>query len=216
MQHIPVVSHALWIGTFILKMLDAVPTLQTPGSYHRQDWCFIYRGEEPHRTTRWRGRGERQRELKVSHRFQRRRDISKGVVSGISSPTGTTVLGSVDLYLGQCIRESVGVGGSTVVPLYIQWLEPRLFPTPWLIQWCHLSLFTSHHCNSTPPDPACKLPFFHAVVSGQGPDRQMDVKAKTSYLIQTVPLCYRIIISQRKKKKKKHCVTTRSFFSTSG
>lgn len=33
-----------------------------------------------------------------------------GLLSGISSSTGTTVLGSVDLYLGQCIRESLGGG----------------------------------------------------------------------------------------------------------
>jgi len=32
----------------------------------------------------------------------------KGLWSGISSPTGTDVLGSVDLYLGQCIREGFG------------------------------------------------------------------------------------------------------------
>ena len=36
--------------------------------------------------------------------------FSKGLSSGISSPTGTDVLGSVDLYLGQCIRESLREG----------------------------------------------------------------------------------------------------------
>lgn len=41
MQHIPVVSHGLWRGTFILKMLDMVPTVQTTGSYHRQDLCLF-------------------------------------------------------------------------------------------------------------------------------------------------------------------------------
>lgn len=45
MQHIPVVSHALWRGTFILKMLDVVPTIQTPGSYHRQDSCLFTVGK---------------------------------------------------------------------------------------------------------------------------------------------------------------------------
>lgn len=34
----------------------------------------------------------------------------KGLFSGISSPTGTAVLGSVDLYLGQCIREGLRGG----------------------------------------------------------------------------------------------------------
>lgn len=44
MQHIPVVSHALWRETFLLEMSHVVPTLQT-GSYHQQDWCNIYSGE---------------------------------------------------------------------------------------------------------------------------------------------------------------------------
>jgi len=40
MRHIPVVSHVLWRGgTLILKMMDVVPTIQTTGSYHRQDLC---------------------------------------------------------------------------------------------------------------------------------------------------------------------------------
>lgn len=34
----------------------------------------------------------------------------KGLSSDVSSLTGTAVLGSVDLYLGQCIRESLGGG----------------------------------------------------------------------------------------------------------
>lgn len=34
----------------------------------------------------------------------------KELSSVISSPTGTAVLGSVDLYLGQCIRESLRGG----------------------------------------------------------------------------------------------------------
>lgn len=66
MQHIPVVSHALWRGTFILKMLDVVPTLQTTGSYHRQDLCLFTVGEEPHRTREWRGEVSG-REAQVSH-----------------------------------------------------------------------------------------------------------------------------------------------------
>lgn len=45
MQHIPVVSHALWRGTFILKMLDVVSTIQTTGSYHRQDLCVFTVGK---------------------------------------------------------------------------------------------------------------------------------------------------------------------------
>jgi len=45
MQHIPVVSHALWRGTCILKMLDVVPTIQTTGSYHQQDLCLFTVGK---------------------------------------------------------------------------------------------------------------------------------------------------------------------------
>lgn len=45
MQHIPAVSHAQG-GRFSLKMLDVVITIQTTGSYHRQDFYFIYSGEK--------------------------------------------------------------------------------------------------------------------------------------------------------------------------
>lgn len=55
MQHIPVVSRGLWSGTFILKMLDVVPTTETSGSYHRQDLCLFTVGEEPHKAKEWRG-----------------------------------------------------------------------------------------------------------------------------------------------------------------
>lgn len=108
MQHIPVVSHALLRGTFILKIVDMVPAMQTPGSYHRQDSClftvksFIGQGSG-HREVRG-------REAQVSHRFQQRRYF-RGFVSSFSSPMGMTVLGAVDLcQLGQCIRESLEGG----------------------------------------------------------------------------------------------------------
>lgn len=101
MQHIPVVSHALRRGTFILKMLDVVPTIQTSGSFHWQD-LFIYSGEEPHRT-RERREEESGTETEDSHWFQWWRGLLQG--SWVVSP-GTAVLGSLEIYLGQCISES--------------------------------------------------------------------------------------------------------------
>lgn len=78
MQHIPVVSHALWRGTFILKMLDMVPTIQTPGSYHRQDSCLFTVGKS---LTGLGSRGGEVRgeEVEVSHWCQWKREISKGL-----------------------------------------------------------------------------------------------------------------------------------------
>lgn len=55
----------------------------------------------------------------------------KGLSSGISSLTGTAVLGSVDRYLGQCIRESLRGGqvnsGSSV---HSVGRAKVVFPTP--------------------------------------------------------------------------------------
>ena len=45
MQHIPVVSHALLRGTFAFRMLDVVPAIQAPGSYHQQDLCLFTAGK---------------------------------------------------------------------------------------------------------------------------------------------------------------------------
>jgi len=67
MQHIPVVGHALWRGTLILKMLDMVPTVQT-GSYHRQDLCLFTVGESHEGTG---GEGEVSgRQAEVPPRFR--------------------------------------------------------------------------------------------------------------------------------------------------
>jgi len=64
MQHIPVVSHALWRGTF-----ENVGC----GPYYTNNWLlpstrlvFIYSGEEPHRTREWKGEVS-SRGAKVSH-----------------------------------------------------------------------------------------------------------------------------------------------------
>lgn len=124
----------------------------------------------------------------------------KGLLSGISSQTGTAVLGSVDLYLGQCIRESLRGGrvnsGSSVHSVG----RAKVVSHP--PGRCNGATSACVPLTTPPfhsPWPSLQAAFSHAVVSGQRPDRQMDGKAKTSYLIQTIPLCYRIIISRRKK-----------------
>lgn len=199
MQHIPVVSHALWRGTFILKMLDMVPTIQTPGSYHRQDSCLFTVGKSLTGLGS-RGREVRGEEVEVSHWCQWKREISKGLWVASPHQQGQLRLALLTSTTVSAFERVSGVGRSTVVPLYIQWVEPRMFTTPWSIQWCHLSLLTSHLTTSTLPNPPCKLPFFflHAVVRVQESDRRIDGNVKTSYLIQTLSLCYRIVISQRK------------------
>lgn len=60
------------------------------GPYYTNNWLlpstglvFIYSGEEPHRTGKWRAEVSG-REAKVSHWFQGRKDISKG--SGVAFP----------------------------------------------------------------------------------------------------------------------------------
>lgn len=159
MQHIPVVSHALWRGTFILKMLDMVPTIQTPGSYHRQDLCLFTVGKSLTGLGS-RGREVRGEEVEVSHWCQWKREISKGLWVASPHQQGQLRLALLTSTTVSAFERVSGVGRSTVVPLYIQWVEPRMFTTPWSIQWCHLSLLTSHHTTSTLPNPPCKLPFF--------------------------------------------------------
>ena len=96
------------------------------GPYYTNNWLipstglvFIYSGEEPHRAGGWRGEVSG---TEAEVRFQ-------WLWSGGSSPTGTAVPGSVDSTWVSALEKVYGVGGSTVVPLYIQWVEPRLFPT---------------------------------------------------------------------------------------
>lgn len=99
----------------------------------------------------------------------RRRDIFKGLSSGISSPTRTAVLGSVDLYLGQCIRESFRGGrvnsGSSVHSVG----RAKVFsPTPLVDATVPPQpVYPSPQPPHSPPGLACKAAFSHAVVSGQ-------------------------------------------------
>lgn len=177
MQHIPVVSHALWRGTFILKMLVMVPTIQTPGSYHQQDWCLFTVGKSLAGLREWREE-LRCRQSEVSHWFHRRGDISKGLRAASAHQQWQLCLALLTLMLVSALKI---VEGSTVVPLYIQWVEPRLFCTPWSIQWCHLCLLPLTAAVPL-PWPSLQAAFYHAVVSEAW---QMDGKVKTSYLIQT-------------------------------
>lgn len=169
MQHIPVVSHALWRGTFILKMLDVVPTIQTTGSFHRQD-LFIYSGEEPHRTRGWR------EEVSV---------------------TETEVFPVVSVVEGYLNMLSIGISSLTGTWLS---LPQSVYPSPQPLHTSWSSL---------------QAAFSHAVVwpGAWQTDRQMDGKVKTSYLMQTIPLRYWIIIPQWKIYV---TVTSRGLFSILG
>lgn len=199
MQHIPVVSHGLWRGTFILKMLDVVPTIQTPGSYHRQDSCLFTVGKS---LTGLGSRGGEVSggEVEVSHWCQWRREISKGL--WVASPhqqgqpclallTSTAVSAFEWVWGGGQVNSGSSVHSAGRAKVVSHPLIDTMVPP----QSVYLS---PHHFHSPLTQPASSLFFFHAVVSGQEPDRRMDGNVKTSYLIQTVPLCYRIIISQRK------------------
>lgn len=130
MQHIPAVSHALWRGTFILKMLDMVPTIQTPGSYHRQDSCLFTVGKS---LTGLGSRGGEVsgEEVEVSHWCQWKREISKGLWVASPHQQGQLRLALLTSTTVSAFERVSGVGRSTVVPLYIQWVEPRMFTTPW-------------------------------------------------------------------------------------
>lgn len=162
MQHIPVVSHALWRGTFILKMLDVVPAIQTTGSYHRQDLCLFTVGKS---LTGLGSRGERW----VVERLRFPIDF-KGLSSDTSSPTGTAVLGSVDLYLCQCIRESLRGGrvnsGSSVHSVG----RAKVVSHP--PGRCNGATSVCVPLTTSPPsaplDPACKLPFLMQLYLARG------------------------------------------------
>lgn len=93
----------------------------------------------------------------------------KGLLSGISSPIGTAVLGSVDLYLGQCIRESLGGGwvnsGSSVHSVG----RAKVVPHP--LGWCNGATSVCVPLTTTPsapPDPVCKLPFLMQLYLARG------------------------------------------------
>lgn len=96
---------------------------------------------------------------------------------------------------------SVGKAGDVSHPLVETTVPP---------QSVHLSL----HPLPLPWTQPTSCLFFMQFYLARGPDIQMDGNIETSYLKQTIPLCYWIIISQRKKKS--YCVTSTSFFSTSG
>jgi len=125
MQHIPVVSHTLWRGTFILKMLDVVPTLQRTGSYRGQDLCLFTVGRGGSQDQGVEGRGERYIGGGFPVSCSVEADVPKRLSGGVSrAGLGRPLPGSVHW---RRFFESGRV--NTAVPLYIQWVEPRLFPT---------------------------------------------------------------------------------------
>lgn len=166
MQHIPVVSHVLWMGgTLILtlKTLDMVPTIQTTGSYHRQDVGLFTEGKSLHRTRQQRvGVSGKEPEvgiiIKKKSGFQRRAEpppcfIPKWFI--LLSNTGRCA----SLHVVQRIlsrRRGRPVSGWTAMPLYIQHgmgvlfhriillpqtvypptVQPSPLNLPLVMQWC--------------------------------------------------------------------------------
>lgn len=105
----------------------------------------------------------------------------KGLFSGISSITRAAVLSSVDLYLHQCIRDSLGAGGSTVVPLYIHCVEPRLFfpPSPGDAMVSPLSVHPSSPLFKPPFQPASCL-FSCSCIWARGRQQNKDFISYTN------------------------------------
>lgn len=202
MQHIPVVGCALWRGTLILKTLDMVPTVQT-GSYHQQDLCLFTVGES------LTGAGVRRevsgRQAEVSPWFTWGGLFQRALEWFVHTSRDSCVA----LHLGQCIRERWRDSGSSVHSVG----RARVVSHPLVdVTSVCLPLTTLLPAHW----PSLQAAFSHAVVSGQRPDGQMDGKVKTSYFKQTTPLCYQCFISKETKNKTCYCVTSRSFFSTSG
>lgn len=154
MQHIPVVSHALWKRDSCFENVGRGPCYTNNWLIPSTGLVFIYSGRRASqgRGVEWRGEGSG-REAGASHRFQWGGGIfSKG--SRVASPHQHGQLCSALLTSTwvSALEKVSGVGGSTVVPLYIQWVEPRCFlPPPWLMPRCHPSLCTPHHSPLTPP-----------------------------------------------------------------
>lgn len=125
--------------------------------------CLFTAGEEPLGTRGGQGWGEAKRcwgfPLISMDGWRLGRARQWYLYSGISSLMGTAVLGSVDLCMGQCIRESSKGGwansGSPVHSVGRAMLV-LLSPTPVVMM-----VPPQPACPSThhPPLPQCKLPF---------------------------------------------------------
>lgn len=168
-QHIPVVSHALWRGTLsLVKTVDVVPTTQN-------NWLipstglseFIYRGRRASQD--W-GSGSRKR---VAERLRLRRDVfGWDYWSCPCCPLPVVV--HKRIFRGQADQQWFLCTFSRVVPNFV-FLIYIFHPPSWVPP--------QHVCPSlnllhSPSEPACKLPFSHAVVSGRRPDKLTAKKWK--------------------------------------
>lgn len=158
MQHIPVVSHALWRGTLsLVKTVDVVPTTQN-------NWLipstglsvFIYRGR---RASQDQGSGSRKR---AAERLRLRRDVfSWDSWSCPCCPLPVVV--HKRIFQGRAGQQWFLCTFSRVVPKFLFLFLISTHPPK-----CRLSLFAPHSTSSPPPpEPACKLPLSHAVASGK-------------------------------------------------
>lgn len=190
MQHIPVVSHVLSGGTFNLGIV--VPATQTCGSYHRQDdVVFIYSGRGASRGQVGSGGGSGVRWGQEMLRFPTDfngwmggwvggwmdGDWGGGLQWYLFTNGGRLCLALLTSAWVSALEKVQRVGGPTVVPLYIQWVEPWLDYScpPQSLWWCHLSLCAPHPANPLHPHLQarfCKLPFLMRFCPGGRTDWQ--------------------------------------------
>lgn len=209
MQHIPVVSHVLWRGTFILKMLDVVPTLQTTGSYHQQDVVYLQWGgslaDQGVEGGKW-----------VGHGLGYSMDLNGGQILNLRHLHLSRVVASAG---NSCAWLCWPLPGSVHWTkfwrwvgqqwLYIQWLEPRSFS--------HSSGVNSTSVPLTAPSPRpltwpSTCPFSCSWIEAGA--WQTDGRQRKDFIFCSNSSS--MLLSLPKKNKNKTCVTSRRFFSTSG
>lgn len=183
MQHIPVVSHALWRGTLsLVKTVDVVPTTQN-------NWLipstglsvFIYRGR---RASQDRGSGSRKR---AAERLRLRRDVLSW--DNWSCPCcPLSVVVHKRSFQGRAGQQWFLRTFSSVVPkgfLFLFWISTH--PPK-----CSLSLFAPHSTSYTPlQNQPASCPFLMQLYLAKRPDILTAKKNKnerrktktTSYLV---------------------------------
>lgn len=139
-------------------------------------WCLFTAGEEPLGTGEGQGWGEGKRcwgfPLISMDGWRLERACQWYLYSGISSLMGTAVLGSVDLCMGQCIRESSKGGwANSGSPVHSAGRAVLVLPSPAPVV---VMVPPQPACPSThrPPLPRCKLPSLIQVGPGGWTDPQ--------------------------------------------
>lgn len=149
--------------------------------------CLFTAGEEPLGTGEGQGWGEGKRcwgfPLVSMDGWRLERACQWYLYSGISSLMGTAVLGSVDLCMGQCIRESSKGGwANSGSPVHSVGRAVLVSPSPppQSLWWCHLSLHAPQHTVPHSLGASCLLSYRSIQEAGQ-----THSNTETSYLLQT-------------------------------